>query len=303
MSYQLVKVFGLQRSGNHAILNWLIGLDVEKTLFINNQKAGRPLRGGAVSLPDEFNANAKRHNGRVTEYSELVSSFSSWGNKLIVSFENFDLRLHDPATANGPIYNAFGPPDDERIVLILRNPFCVIPSLSRLHPIDEYEHASRIFRQNGLVNLLLYTAQSIRRLAKRKPEAHSLHARGRVVDIIELWPEYANAASSGKIGRNPVTPIIFDRWLKCLNYRNSIATTLGCTNEDKYMDFISDAGGGSSFYGTSANASELSGYSCIERWNFLSRKKKVVKVIKNNPDFLRLSRELFPSSEIPPVFR
>lgn len=33
MKYELWKFFGLQRSENHAILNWLIGLDQGNTFF------------------------------------------------------------------------------------------------------------------------------------------------------------------------------------------------------------------------------------------------------------------------------
>ena len=38
MNYKLIKVFGIIRSGNHPIINWIMGLTQNKGLFFNNRK-------------------------------------------------------------------------------------------------------------------------------------------------------------------------------------------------------------------------------------------------------------------------
>ena len=38
MNYKLIKVFGIIRSGNHPIINWIMGLTQNKGLFFNNEK-------------------------------------------------------------------------------------------------------------------------------------------------------------------------------------------------------------------------------------------------------------------------
>ena len=134
MSYQLIKVFGLQRSGNHVIINWILGLDAEHMLFFNNQKVGRPLGGGGVSLPDEVKANEKRQDGKKIVYPELVNSFPEWGRSLVVSFENYDLAQYRQEVVDAPIEQLFGPPNSRVVVIVLRNPFCVATSFDRMLP-------------------------------------------------------------------------------------------------------------------------------------------------------------------------
>lgn len=66
MQYTLWKCFGLQRSGNHAIINWIIGLNQKETLFFNMVTPGKDLLDSpsAISLPEGTRAYVTRVDGK-----------------------------------------------------------------------------------------------------------------------------------------------------------------------------------------------------------------------------------------------
>ena len=272
MSYQLIKVFGLQRSGNHAIINWILGLDAEHMLFFNNQKVGRPLGGGGVSLPDEVKANEKRQDGKKIVYPELVNSFPEWGRSLVVSFENYDLAQYRQEVVDAPIEQLFGPPNSRVVVIVLRNPFCVATSLDRMLPAaNTSDYYSRRVRK--LCKDPVRAFGRIRNTIRVKKRGVRHHISGNAAAIMSLWPKYAEASQKKTLGQEKVVPIIYDFWLRSAISRHEAADLLDQKNADKFLDFISDAGGGSSYWGAGVDVEKIREHSCIERWKRSPSKK------------------------------
>ena len=65
-----------------------------------------------------------------------------------------------------------------------------------------------------------------------------------------LWKSYADLAQNpSRYTAGDLIVINLDEWIKSKDYRDKIAEKLGYFNNDRYLNFISDAGGGSSFDG------------------------------------------------------
>ena len=120
---------------------------------------------------------------------------------------------------------------------------------------------------------------------------------------MSLWPKYAEASQKKTLGQEKVVPIIYDFWLRSAISRHEAADLLDQKNADKFLDFISDAGGGSSYWGAGVDVEKIREHSCIERWKRSPSKKKLGKVIARDPSFLSLAADIFGIDEIPEDLR
>ncbi len=106
-----MRVFGMQRSGNHAVLSWILGQHDGASLFINNVKLSYALR-------------ASRHDAR-----ELRAPRRGLAPPLLLlSHEGIDLATQAPQATRY----------DQRArtpqrVVIVRNPYNLFASRFRLH--------------------------------------------------------------------------------------------------------------------------------------------------------------------------
>ena len=109
MAYKLIKIFGLQRSGNHAIINWILGLSGDKTLFLNNRKVGRSLFKivSPCSVPYGVKAQGIVINRTSYVNNNLMNDFINNCETLVVGFENFDLKWYDEKLINFNIVSSF----------------------------------------------------------------------------------------------------------------------------------------------------------------------------------------------------
>lgn len=266
MSYHLIKIFGLQRSGNHAVINWLLGLNAERMLFFNMLRPGAALREkpSAISLPDGVQAYARRVNGKRELHPELIEAFRAEGGELVCSFENVNLNAFDQALIDTPIRAEFGDPVSRCNIVVLRNPFNMLPS------------AYRMLEKNDLPQ------DQIRTTLERR---------------LRLWQSYAMLATRrNSPSRGPFVPIVFDHWVHDRAYRDAVARELGYENRDRFRDFVSDAGGGSSFAGTSLDPADKS---VTARWQMDDRADMFLKMVVRQQDLVDQIVDIFGADALP----
>ncbi|WP_281662149.1 hypothetical protein [Halomonas sp. Alg239-R46] len=271
MKYIHWKLFGLQRSGNHAILNWLIGLDQENTLFFNRVRPGRDLldKPSGVSLPEGTRAYATRSNGKQIIQPDELEWFEKNGGRLLLSYENYPIEKFNSDLLNQPVIDRFGSFTEEKNLLVLRNPFNMLPS------------AEKLLRRSMVTKGK--DKQWIRDVLEKR---------------LSMWKNYAFLHSHPtSITRGVFITFLFDRWVTDKDYRDAMAEKLGYTNHDRFLDFVSDAGNGSSFSGTKNN----------QQNDVLGRWKEVGSIsgtlIENNPEVIDYVALIFGEEAVPAPFR
>lgn len=271
MQYSLWKFFGLQRSGNHAILNWLIGLDQENTLFFNLVRPGKDLldRPSGVSLPEGTRAYATRVEGKRVLQPEHLEWFERNGGRLLLSYENYAIEKFSADQLNRPVFERFGKAVEEKNFLVVRNPFNMMPSAEKM--------ARRTM------------------VAKGTDEKWVLNVLNR---RLALWKNYAflhlNPVS---VTKGEFITFLFDRWVSEKGYRDAMADRLGYTNHDRFLDFVSDAGKGSSFSGHKLDKKS----DVLNRW--AEDDSLATELIAKNPEVIDYTAVIFGEESVPEQFR
>lgn len=271
VKYSLWKFFGLQRSGNHAILNWLIGLDQENTLFFNMVRPGDDLlnKPSGVSLPEGTRAYATRVERKRVIQPEHLEWFESNGGRLLLSYENYPIEKFSSDQLNRPVFERFGKAVEEKNLLVLRNPFNMLPSAEKM---------------------VLRTME-----AKGKDEKWAVDTLNR---RLALWKNYAflhlNPVS---VTKGEFTTFLFDHWISNKNYRDMMADRLGYANHDRFLDFVSDAGNGSSFAGNKLDKKS----DVLNRWEGEGSLAK--ELIAKHPEVIDYTAVIFGEESVPERFR
>ncbi|WP_161490476.1 hypothetical protein [Roseovarius indicus] len=263
--YQLIKVFGLQRSGNHAVLNWLLSLDQENMLFFNNLKLDQDIleAPSPVSLPGGVRAFSRRIEGKPFFYPELVDQFRTDGGTLVCSYEQIDMGSFDENRLDKRVFDEFGPASSRKNVLIVRNPFNFLPSIYKLF------------------------------LQHHKGDDRKAMASAKL--RLQRWKHYARLAIEQQKSKcKRFQPVLFERWLEERSYRDEVAAYLGLTNHDRNLSFVSDAGGGSSFEGLSVDRTKIA-----SRWANAEKKEEFQRLVMGNKQVIDLAASLFGRSSIP----
>ncbi len=266
----LIKFFGLRRSGNHAVANWILGLE-ENMLFLNqiNLYEDPVATHSPVSIPEDVRSPKVRVDAKVQKRDILIHNDATLNGNIICTYEHVDMNRLDMNKLNISIYSKLGYYGNDLNVFVLRNIFNVIPSFL-------------IFR------------------SKRKNIVFELEEVQQVVrKLVRLWRGYACLALSPKTEtRGNFVPVLYERWLINREYRDEVASKLGFKNKDKNIDFVSDAGGGSSWSGTT---NKINKNALLDRWNKThpNEKKVVETVLKENLDIVDLVSKIFGKSSIP----
>lgn len=270
MKYSLWKFFGLQRSGNHAVLNWLLGLDQPNTLLFHQVRAGEDLldNPAGVSVPDGTLAYANREKGKKKVHPENIDYFSRLekGN-LLLTYEGYRIGELNDSFLNKPALDRFGSPETSINITVIRNPFNMLPSYYKLR---------------------VRTME-----AKGKDMNWVMHLMDRQ---LEIWKSYAFLHLHSSFTRGEIISISFDQWVSDRNYRDSLAKRLGYVNFDKYIDFFSDAGGGSSFSTKSSDRKSV-----LSRWS--EADKDLGDLFSKHKEVVDYAALIFGESSVPDAFK
>lgn len=208
-----IRVCGLMRSGNHAIIEWIMAqFSGKRVAFINNLRFGdrdpyknvfeKVFHGFSSTDPEEI---------RLLPKDVLIYSYED-NEELEKNGKSFSGSVFDPEfETNKEKY--LGKSAKSIDILILRDPFNLFAS--RLEMI-------------------------------RKKGAH-----GGVVDsdkIVENWLDLARLALKWEVERVPSKLVIlYNHWSKDQGYRREISEVLGGNFSDDSMKQVPAYGGGSSF--------------------------------------------------------
>jgi len=204
-----LRVIGMSRSGNHAIIYWLLSQISGPFCFLNCAEpaenpfhSARPLGHEApfeTNIPDfEFEAaGAGRHQRR------------AW---LIHSYEDVFLRkLAETRETPG-----VGRSRDRTDLLILRDPFNLFASRRRFG----------LFSQDSGVASYIVTPRT----------------------AVRIWKQHAKQfLRRRRILKGRVITVSYLAWTKSFAYRKALADQLGLSFSDAGFGFVPDTAGGSSF--------------------------------------------------------
>jgi hypothetical protein len=248
-------IFGVKRTGNHAIISWLIPQIGETVRFFNDQKYAE-LNLSRVN-DEHYLVEHILQLYRTKLFVNYVSkrSFEVFSNNYldvdnIISFEGIKLNrmldiesqwlqdLNRGVKRINPKQNISG---DNKYIIILRNPWNIVAS-----------QIKKISDMGGMNNMDI----------------------NRDTDVwIEFYKHYIEKTK-------PNTHyIIFDKWFIDIEYRKKISTDLGIEFSDINLNHVSGIGGGSSFdkVNFNGNAQKMN---VLKRYEEMASDKKMLNFLK-----------------------
>lgn len=262
-----IRVFGLRRSGNHAIINWIEKQVPDICVHMNNLRANEnPFRGYLNAFEENVHQIDKWRAGELQRYplyqgeaglqrlkNEVRGNFNYKGC-LILSYEDYSFSLvaNDFFEKKHDLY--LGKSASRFDILVLRDPFNLLAS----------------------------------RLRSNKMKFKSKTAKS----FAQLWIEYAKEylGETNYLQHNRVT-INFNKWFLERDYRESIATKLELDFSDHAFNTVPAFGQGSSFDGRefNGNAREMD---LLNRWRAFSEHPEYLE-LSSNEEICSYSQSIF----------
>jgi len=220
-----IRVIGLRRSGNHAVINWIGKQAKGNSVFINHVRPiENPYRNQYESQLRSGKPNTENKNDwkcRDIDWwrAEKEGEFS-YKDSLIYSYEDQELEkiAHPLFERKRELY--LGKSETRFDVIVMRDPFNLFASRLKTKP-----------REDG-------------------PNFSMLEVYSRRYSLAELWITYAQEClGETSYLKGQKIFVNYNRWFLDVNYRQEIAEQLGIDFSDEGIDDISDAGRGSSFDG------------------------------------------------------
>jgi len=285
-------VYGLKRSGNHAIIYWLISLFPDlRTVFLNDvsQSKEDPFYGKKRCKLFGFEESKATENFHSIERDVLLYSFEDSPDDELLGRDYMDCVLNPEMDRKRR--EAIGPSQKRIRIMILRDPF------------------------NGFSSRL-----------KGTKDGQLRNAQYSIQQISGFWKNMALRAISDEPSPafDDEFVILFNRWTSDRAYRKSICNRLSGVYSEKSMDSVPKEGGGSSFSGRDLAKLEprrlLNEWPKIFDWKRLKRSRVYLKrlfvtksdrasalnqrwqayqhdpefrLLFKDPDILRLSESLF----------
>jgi hypothetical protein len=231
-----MQLFGLQRSGNHAVAAWLFQQFAAPVFFFNNvSHFSDPVlhwHSGTVPNTVPLRKGALPSGRAFLEEVRLLRKAV-----LAMSYENLDLRKVPGRELIPNRLDAIGQSRAIRRVVIFREFYNWFASRLRLVEIKG-----------------------------ANPEV----AADKILRHVALWRIYAHEVL-GKtqfLAPEPVVHVLYDRWVSSGEYRLAILDELQIACLDNAIDHVPQIGGGSSFDGTSF-AGRGADMQIGQRWKYL----------------------------------
>jgi hypothetical protein len=246
----VICVFGIQRSGNHAVISWILDNVQGSRVHLNDIRRIDPyldFNGVTVHGLSYYTCHRKWHGvnryilssrqfngerlGRVDDVHaryDIASIKRAHKDLLVLSYE--DVFLNDPRVhrflPNATKY--IGESRRQLRVLLLRDPY------------------------NHLASLLKYDATY----------KSASHFTSKLYS--NLWKQYARAFANGSpLFEDESVCINFNKWCDSSDYRQELARQIGFSTDGRSFNAVSSVGGGSSFQGVIDDARDLG---VGERW-------------------------------------
>jgi len=246
-----IQFFGLQRSGNHAVIAWLLKQSDSPVTFLNNVAHFRDpftfFREGVVQnmIPLSKRFPNKQERLRAQKKSVLVHSYENLALRHLASREIPDNRDRFIGESRKVIK-----------ILLLR---------------DFFNWAA------SRVKLMEFRGQNTALIIEN------------FNPMIDLWISYSKEFSRVTcfIADHELVTIIYNRWVIDAEYRSYILGAIGLPLLDNSNNDVPDVGGGSSFDKTSFSGAAAN-MKTTERWTYLldQRFQPVISAITSRRDDL-----------------
>lgn len=261
-----IRVIGLRRSGNHAIINWIGKQAKENSIFINHVKPiENPYRNqyeNSLVRGEMANEGADWKYRPLDWWAKERQGDFSYKDCLIYSYEDQELErvAHRVFESKREIY--LGKSARRFDVIVMRDPFNLFASRLQTKP-----------REDGR-------------------NFDMLEVYSRRYSLPQLWITYAKEClgetsflSGEKVFIN------YNRWFLDKSYRESIAAELNLDFSDEGLNDISKSGRGSSFDGD-RYIGEAYKMDVLNRWKSYVDNPKYLSLIKTE-GVLHYARKLF----------
>ena len=235
-----IRVFGLQRSGNHALITWITAQYPKKSwCFLNNIKHGNydPFQFAASTQTSGLGEDLDLESLRAADKHLLIYSYEDVVSQMQPSLDFLDSALD--ATSQASHRHQRGSSRNIFDVIVIRDPFNYF--------------ASRLKRDDGF---------------------------GGAVNVPQLvydWKRMAQYAL--KAIEHPVPGLIvgnFNQWFADRNYREELSRRLNGVFSDETKDDVHFFGGGSSF--ESAGACRLPVVEVLRKWKKAFHPKRYLRL-------------------------
>lgn len=269
-----IRVWGLKRSGNHAIINWIASLFDKPVYFFNNcgiypektdVKFCKSTFGRGEELCKDYYVEGRRFG---KEKDKIIND--THDKYLIYSFENQDIKMSDSIT------HWAGESKHKFDVIVLRDIWNWMASYVSINnkncrlrvSLDEYNPEFKDDPYAKNINGLCFLE---------------------VKYLYDMWYEYANEflSNTNYLGYKLV-PISFNRWFVDEKYRENLALMFNLKNNDNTLRHISFPG--SSFIDGTWDARKLD---VLERWRNFEHSSAFWTQLLNHSDATNLSKRIF----------
>jgi len=254
------RVFGIKRSGNHAIINWIFTQSFPPVVFLNNCY---PIGSKTLSIYEGIG----RIDCKGINYWDYKQKILPWetnpfNNEYKITYSKKDSRFKFDKLKNC---------EDKIIITSFED-----RNIDNINLLFDYNHDLLVGSSEKIFNLIILR-DPFNLLA-------SIHKKWMDKDLYlyaNLWKEYARKyIEYRESNQTNLININYNRWVVEQNYRESLAKKLDITFTDEGKCKVTNFGGGSSFDGISSNknAEEMG---IFERW----------KQFMNDPAFCDLFKD------------
>jgi len=282
-----IRVFGLRRVGNHAIINWIASMYKEPVYFFNNCgfyrdpfKTGYS-RGTRKGTPvEDIFVSVKRLKHATEE--QIKPTRIVHKHCLLYSYENKDITK---LTEDNII------PDRDYMIGLSRNKYDILI----LRDIFNWAASLMIYRgKNPLSDYVSkFNPPDKDRWIK---EASIVWGKGynKVWRYIDQWKIYAKEyLGLTNYLQNTKTCISFNRWTTDENYRIAIANRLGLEYSDIALNVVAAVGGEGSSFDDLNYDGKAQKMKVLDRWKVFEKNSIYNEIFEQNEEAVNLSLKIF----------
>jgi hypothetical protein len=213
----ILRSFGMRRSGNHAIINWLTrNPPAEGVVFLNNCGARRSPFTSCSSI--EVNGEYRKLKRRATLPS--ITGDVADGGLLVISYEDVMPSARDSERALS----------------------AEMPKGAEISDLIFFRH------------FMNWAASMLRKLQANKD--YGFATRMRIMSVaVEKYRDSLELVL--KAAERDIVPVCYDTWLKSDPYRSGVLKALGLPQKDNTLGKVQPYGGGSSFQKRAKTSEDL----------------------------------------------
>lgn len=263
-----IRVFGLKRSGNHAIINWLFYQIPGVAIFLNNcYPAGQKLnlyQGKGQIVGKGINYwDFKR---------KIFFEKNPFANQTTVSYSKEDRRLNHKKLRELP---------KNALIISFEN-----RNINQISALLDKKHNELVGNSNEVFSVII-----LRDPFNLFASVYKKWGEKSLIQSADLWKEYAQAFMEYESKKSRYfLGINYNNWVTQLSYRQSIVEKIQIPFDDSAKNVVANFAGGSSFDEMSYE-SDAHQMSVFNRWQVFEHDEKFRRLFE--PEIIELTEQIF----------